>query len=514
MQTDKKLFLFFVLVAILFPFLGNLLIVQWAFLISPLVFSLNVNLKYMEVMEPLFPYTIGLPMLFSFFVMYLYLKPLLKYFYLYSFCEKEDEVKIIQRRIINYPTVISLYCFVLWLFASVLGETVFTIHIWNELSNHIERYLTGVIFGVLNAFLSFVLFYYSLEYLNRKLFIPVVFHNSNISSCKGTYSFTIAKRFKMFYGIVFIYPISILSVGLFRLSSDASIEQQRILFSLFTVIIIASIAGMIITFLLASLFKNPIKDISLATERIKENNYNEKIQIYSNDEIGLLAESFNRMSIGLKEKDWIKDVFGKMVDPGVRDYLLSKELNLGGESKVVTILFSDIRNFTTLSEKMKPTKIVEMLNYYFDKMGECVSKEKGLVNKYIGDAIMAIFGTPIELLDHPDAAVKTALAMRTELEKVNLTLSEKGFPKLDIGIGIHTGEVLAGNIGSKTRMEYTVIGDSVNLASRIEGLCKQYKKNILLSESTVSHLSGKLSVQFVDSIVVKGKTVPIKIYSI
>jgi len=214
----------------------------------------------------------------------------------------------------------------------------------------------------------------------------------------------------------------------------------------------------------------------------------------------------------LLEKEFIKDTFGRVVDPRVRDYYLSGHVDLGGQVKEATILFVDIRGFTPLSEKMRPDRVVSLLNRYFEKMSRCVAEEDGLVNRYIGDAILAIFGAPISLENHADAAVRAALKMRVARDALNIELEQEGLPIIRTGVGIHTGPVLAGNIGSSTRMEYTVIGDTVNLASRIEKLCKEFPHDIILSEATASRLSAALAPNPLATVKVPGKEQSIQVF--
>ncbi|MCP5497920.1 MAG: adenylate/guanylate cyclase domain-containing protein [Leptospiraceae bacterium] len=266
------------------------------------------------------------------------------------------------------------------------------------------------------------------------------------------------------------------------------------------------------TILLSKAYSIPIKEMQLITQNVSEGKLDLSIQVKSNDEIGFLGEKINEMTESLREKEFIKDTFGKVVDPIVRDHLLKGNVNLGGEIKVATILFSDIRSFTSLSENMNPGKVVELLNIYFDRMSHCITKEGGLVNKYIGDAILAIFGVPVALQNHAEAAMRAGLMMREERNLLNKELIQMGFPSLHTGIGIHTGEVLSGNIGSKSRMEYTVIGDSVNIASRLEGLCKETGKDLLISGQTESKLSKGFTINFLNKVAIRGKLQEIDVF--
>ena len=163
----------------------------------------------------------------------------------------------------------------------------------------------------------------------------------------------------------------------------------------------------------------------------------------------------------------------------------------GGETLEVTVMFCDIRGFTTLSEKMAPEKIVALLNEYFTGLEKCVARHGGVINKYIGDAIMVLFGAPIPSATHASDALAAALEMRETLSGMNKGWKERGLPEIRFGIGLHSGPVLAGNIGAANRMEYTVIGDTVNTASRIEGLCKTCQTDLLLSQSAADLIQAQ-----------------------
>jgi len=214
------------------------------------------------------------------------------------------------------------------------------------------------------------------------------------------------------------------------------------------------------------------------------------------------------------ENAYINEIFGKMVDPRVRDHLLSGNINLGGETQQATILFTDIRGFTAISAQLRPDEVVAWLNLYFEEMSHCIIQNKGLVNKYIGDAILAVFGVPIALENHAEVAVQAALAMRTALTRLNKRFLKQGMPLLKAGIGIHTGPVLAGNIGSSHRMEFTVIGDAVNIASRMENLSKDFTHDIIISEATLAQLTTTNIAAYLATVQVRGTNHNIKIYSV
>jgi len=211
----------------------------------------------------------------------------------------------------------------------------------------------------------------------------------------------------------------------------------------------------------------------------------------------------------------VKSTMARYMDPGLADQLLgSGEEILGGKDTVATILFSDIRGFTTLTEELGAQGTVSLLNEYFTVMVDCIQQEEGMLDKFIGDAIMAAFGIPIDHGDDADRAMRCAIKMLTSLNEFNTEREGKGMKPVNIGIGLNTDKVVSGNIGSPKRMDYTVIGDGVNLAARLESGSKQYSAKLLISEHTYEHLRGTYRMRDIDDVVVKGKTKPVRIYEV
>ncbi|MDX9863125.1 MAG: adenylate/guanylate cyclase domain-containing protein, partial [Rhodospirillales bacterium] len=212
----------------------------------------------------------------------------------------------------------------------------------------------------------------------------------------------------------------------------------------------------------------------------------------------------------------MKATMSRYMDPGLADRLLASggEDILGGKNTVATVLFSDIRGFTTLTEELGPQGTVALLNEYFTIMVECIQNHGGMLDKFIGDAIMAAFGIPIVAADDEDRAVRAAIAMISELREWNERRAAEGKKPVDMGIGLNTDAVVSGNIGSPKRMDYTIIGDGVNLASRLESACKQYVARILISENTYRKLRGTYRIRDIDEVIVKGKTEPVRIYEV
>jgi adenylate cyclase len=211
----------------------------------------------------------------------------------------------------------------------------------------------------------------------------------------------------------------------------------------------------------------------------------------------------------------MKSTMSRYMDPGLADQILEGgEEILGGKSTVATVLFSDIRGFTTLTEELGPQGTVSLLNEYFTIMVDCIQKEGGMLDKFIGDALMAAFGVPIPHEDDEDRAVRAAIGMIRALHVWNRQRAVEGKKPVGMGIGLNTDTIVSGNIGSPKRMDYTLIGDGVNLASRLESLCKQYHASILISENTVRRLKGTYRIREVDRVQVKGKTQSVEVYEV
>jgi adenylate cyclase len=221
-----------------------------------------------------------------------------------------------------------------------------------------------------------------------------------------------------------------------------------------------------------------------------------------------------------REKRWIRDTFRRYLNPEVLEHLAREpeRVRLGGEEREVTIFFSDIRGFTTISEALQkqagPEGVAELMNEYLTAMTKILFEHEGLLDKYIGDAVMAFWGAPVVVPDHAARACWTALHMLDALAPLNERWRGRGWPPVAIGIGISTGEVVVGNFGSETRFNYTIFGDDVNLASRLEGLNKTYHTRILLSERTQRAVADEFVCREIDRVEVKGKHERVTIYEL
>jgi adenylate cyclase len=229
--------------------------------------------------------------------------------------------------------------------------------------------------------------------------------------------------------------------------------------------------------------------------------------------VGILLYRFMTVE---KEKRWIKKTFSHYLSAHVMESILADpgRLKLGGQRETLTILFSDIRGFTTISESISPEAVVELLNEYLSVMVDIVFKYDGTLDKFIGDAVMAFWGAPVPQKDHARNAVLCAIEMMEELKKLQVKWKAEGKKIIDIGIGINTGEMIVGNMGSKEKMEYTVIGDNVNLGSRLEGLNKEYKTHIIISAAVYREVQDVIEAKPLGSVKVKGKENAVDIYEV
>ena len=255
----------------------------------------------------------------------------------------------------------------------------------------------------------------------------------------------------------------------------------------------------------------PVRKLALAAREVAAGNYGEPIMLQQDDEIGELATAFNNMSVGLTERDQVRDILGKVASHEVAEQLLKRNIELGGEEREVTVMFTDIRNFTALCENHPPAVAIALLNRYLTLINAIVDEHAGVIDKYTGDGVMALFGAPIGRNDDPQRAVLAALAINQRIRQLAIQLSMEGLPNPDVGIGVNSSRVVAGNIGSPSRLNYTVLGDGVNLASRLESLTKRYGVPIIVGEATAEQ-ANKLVYLELDKVCVWGKSKPVRIF--
>lgn len=283
--------------------------------------------------------------------------------------------------------------------------------------------------------------------------------------------------------------------------------RQRLL-AIFAAGVLVLIAALL---LVSRQVTRPLQWLTAGARRISSGDYGARVDLAQRDEVGQLATAFNSMASGLAEKERVRELLGKVVSPAIANELLQRPPELGGEEREVTVLFTDVRGFTTLCEGREPQQVLALLNEYFSVLTTVIEQHGGVVDKYIGDAVMALFGAPVLCEDAAGRAVQAALAMQAALADLNVRLAARGLLPLVTGIGINSDRVVVGNMGSQSRNNYTAIGDGVNLASRLEGLSKRYGAAVVVSDSTRQQAPEYLYLPL-DLVRVKGKQQPVAIF--
>jgi adenylate cyclase len=317
------------------------------------------------------------------------------------------------------------------------------------------------------------------------------------------------------------YYAKVPSIGAWALvtvDEEAAFEAVNKTLGLNAMIAVMIVAlAVLIVYFFSKTITLPLRALVDAAKRIEEGHFHLRLKPRARDEVGLLTSAFVHMGDGLAERQRLKDTFGKFVNKEVAERAAKGTIKLGGERKAVTVFFSDIRDFTSISERMEPEEVVDFLNRYMTRMVGCVNAAGGNVDKFIGDAIMAVWGAPLAELseaEYAEKAVDAALNMRKELRDFNKDRGGPRTPVIRIGCGLNSGPVIVGQIGSTERIEYTVIGDAVNLASRIEALNKPFATDILVSEDTYALVKGVFRFEPMKPILVKGKNEPQQIYAV
>jgi adenylate cyclase len=269
--------------------------------------------------------------------------------------------------------------------------------------------------------------------------------------------------------------------------------------------------SVLVSAVLAARVTRPVAQLARGARRIERGDYASPVVLAQRDELGALATSFNAMMKGLAERDRVRDLLGRVVAPQIAEELLSREITLGGEERRVSVLFADVRGFTGLAEREDPQRLVNVLNTFLTAVSTAVEDHGGVIEEYMGDGAKALFGAPVAHSDDARRAVLAGLALQAALPEINEQIAALGADPLAIGIGIHTGAVVAGRMGSLARLKYTVVGDSVNLAARLEGLSTRYGVAIIASGDTRDECPG-LAFRELDRVRVSGREQAVAIY--
>jgi adenylate cyclase len=299
-------------------------------------------------------------------------------------------------------------------------------------------------------------------------------------------------------------------VGADRVTADALVGNLLVL--IVFLLAVGTVAAIGLSVFVSASVAAPLRAVQAAMAEVERGNLAARCAVVTNDELGAVAEGFNRMVHGLRERERLRETFGQYVSPEIRDEILAGRVALDGALSEVTILFADLRDFTAWVEGSDPREILRDLNAYFGAMESAIRRHGGLVLQYIGDEIEAVFGAPVPALSHADMAVAAAVEMRQRLAEWNDERRRLGKVLIRHGIGIHTGMVIAGNVGSSERRSYALVGDPVNLASRIQGLTKELGAEILISGETRKRLAEPIDLVALPAVRVKGKAEEVEVY--
>lgn len=287
----------------------------------------------------------------------------------------------------------------------------------------------------------------------------------------------VRRRMLLFWGLGTGAPVAGLVVTAILTMTRGDVSRTKLAVVVLVLGGVVLCFGLLVTWLNARAVVAPILAVRDAMEEVEDGQLEAEVQVYDGTELGQLQAGFNQMVAGLRERENLRDLFGKHVGKEVAEAATLGDVELGGETRHVSVLFVDLVGSTTLATEREPAEVVELLNAFFGVVVEEVDRHKGLVNKFIGDAVLAVFGAPVELEDHPTRALAAARAMAARLADE--------VPDVEAGTGVATGEAVAGNVGEESRFEYTVIGDAVNAAARISDLAKEVDCRVLASWEAV-----------------------------
>jgi len=452
------------------------------------------------------------------FVIRHFLKPLSNYFSLLrTGQESEDLLEKARRRLINLPYIIIPVNLGLWILLP--AALFFAAYVTGRLDSRTAVIL--VVRAIMVGFISAGIMSLWIESYARRRLTPFLFPQGRLAEVKGAARYSISRRIRLHYRLGSLLPMAILVVTLMTLQwqlDSQSISAREygsgILVFCLVLFFVCFITLSVLNKLINRSIVGPVENILSAVNKIKEGDLQTNVKVVSNDELGVLGDATNEMIQGLRERELLNDAFGKYITPEIRDEILSGRIPLDGELKNVTVLFSDLRDFTPLVASTQPKQVVKIINGYFEEMAKAIHGHGGLVLQFIGDEIEAVFGAPLELENHPVAAARAALEMYERLGRYNSRLQKKEWAPLRHGIGLHTGQVLAANIGSSERLSYALVGDTVNLASRLQGVSKELGRDIILSASTRKALGDEFRYEPLETVKIKGMAGTVKVFAL
>jgi adenylate cyclase len=419
--------------------------------------------------------------------------------------EKLDPVR---RRLVHLPWYGAAISSVAWF----LGAVVFLISLalaGRPMSAQLFWHLP-ISFGV-SGFIATTQSFFLIELASHWGLFPLFFHDARPDRLQGIHPISLRMRGFMWAVSASICPIGSLLLLLFAPPSPGTNPQ---LFGVF-VAVIGIVFALLSALLIGRSVAQPVDELRVAAQAVTHGQLDVQVPLRRADEFGALIGEFNRMVTELREKERLRQTFGAHVGRRAAEEILTRDPGLGGTEQVITVMFVDIRSFTAQSAHLSPTKAVGLLNEFLKVMVETVEGDHGgMINKFLGDGFMALFGIGSSNLNHADDAVAAGRSIQKTLERLNSERNSRGEDAIQIGIGINTGPAIVGSIGSPERMEFTVIGNTVNVASRIEALNKTLGTSLLVSKETRDALREAIELRELPPQLVKGVEQPVAVFTV
>lgn len=415
----------------------------------------------------------------------------------------------VRREVLMYPLSVALVSLSMWALAGIFFGWLPS----REFVGFLEIFLAG---GVMTSAIVF----FTIEYSWRRV-VRFFFPDGHLRQI-GALRLPVFGRLLIVLLLTSLYPTALLAIvslnrshALVGAPNPQAILDNLLIAQIF-LLTVGCLSGIGMAYFVSRTVVAPLGELENAMEKLEQNDLTVSVRVSSNDEIGYVSEQFNDMVAGLRRGELLRNLLNQYVSPEVAQEALEHGAVLGGQVIECTVLFSDIRGFTSLSEKLPADQLIDLLNRYMSHMVEAIVANGGMVNKFGGNSLLAVFGTPLNpSTDHAARAVRAAEAMCAALERFNLQQRFAALAELRFGIGIATGKAVAGNIGGAERIEYTVIGDTVNLASRLQDLTKELGQQVLIHATTYTLASKThpFNARHLPPVTVRGKSELVDVYA-
>lgn len=419
-----------------------------------------------------------------------------------------------RRRLVNLPFILAAVNGLAWIILPTTAAFVLVGGGWLTGRAATAMAIRSTMVGMLSSTIS----WFIVEAICRRKLIPLFFPDGRLDQVGG-FKATLSRRIKLLWLSGTLVPLLVILITLIEVHREAdlvpisTVDFSREVLIFISVVTVLFLAGSYRLYgLVVRSIKNPLDDMVEATEQVEQGEYSVRINVVSADAIGRLGDAGNSMIKALGDRERIRTTFGKYVTPEIRDEILSGRIPEMGERRVATVMFADLRGFTSFVEENDAEEVMSGMRAYYTAMHRVIRSHRGLVLQFVGDQIEAAFGVPVAFEDHAEQAVSAALAMRRALAELNHQRSREGRPEFAHGVGIHTGPVLAGNSGSEDQLAYALIGSTVNVASRIQDLTKTWEWDILVSRAAADGLTPGHRLEDGQSCLVKGYSQPVLIY--